>query len=302
MSTFIELCAGMVSLSMLLDGRRAPVTRYRGGKWRLADDIFDVGGITNKKFDRFIWCEANHDTRRFLTLWSDPQVSECAVDVMAEWILGGPDSMVERWRTVDRMFRRTRRSASSDDLTDAEFCASFFLWRQVEGFQRICAAYLLGKPIGDHYSKGIRTYPPDWIIGQIRSSALNFSGFTPYSIHEDAGDVVPFKDAVVYLDPPYRNTLGYSGLDLSRERVVEIARRWDEAGAHVLISEGEQIDELVLEGWHGRQISDRTGFVPGKHSPEFITTNRPPYGELGPTGILSLFNTNEPEQQCEMNS
>lgn len=64
---------------------------------------------------------------------------------------------------------------------------------------------------------------------------------------------------VVFVDPPYVGTTGY-GNDLPREDVVEMARRWAEAGARVYISEAEPIRALVAEGWHTVEItSQRVG-------------------------------------------
>jgi hypothetical protein len=80
-----------------------------------------------------------------------------------------------------------------------------------------------------------------------------------------------------HIDPPYLNTTGYAhGFD--RAAVVAVARRWADAGAHVVISEAEPIPELIEDGWHFVDIADarigqRRTF--SKQQREVLTSNRP---------------------------
>ena len=81
---------------------------------------------------------------------------------------------------------------------------------------------------------------------------------------------------VCFVDPPYQNTTGY-GNDLPREDVVELARRWADAGAAVYISEAEPI--AGLDGWHTVEItSTRVGQKRtfSKQKREWLTMNREP--------------------------
>jgi len=78
-----------------------------------------------------------------------------------------------------------------------------------------------------------------------------------------------------YIDPPYANTTGYQH-DLSRVDVLEVARRWSDAGATVCISEAEPLE---LEGWHHVEItSERKGQKRtfSKQQREWLTMNREP--------------------------
>lgn len=286
MPVFIELCAGMVSLSVILSGRKAPIVIYRGGKTRLAREIFEIGDISPSQISGLIWCEANPHTRRFLRLWSAPHITSAAIKILAEWVEEGVEAMIDRWRRLKKIFE----TSASHEGTDEEFAASFFMWRALEGHFGILAAFRLGADLeGRGYSKAVYTYPRDWIVGKATESAQAFQGVVPDALYEDAGAVEPFADAIVYIDPPYRGTLGYSESDLSRERLVEIARSWHDVGAKVLISEGEEIADLIADGWHSARCPDRIGFNPKKPAQEWVTINRPPYGELGRDGILSLF-------------
>jgi hypothetical protein len=96
-----------------------------------------------------------------------------------------------------------------------------------------------------------------------------------------SGMVAPVpKGAVIYADPPYLNTTGY-GNDLPRQDVVNMARRWAEAGARVYISEAEPLPALVADGWHAVEItSQRIGQKRtfSKQQREWVTCSVPPAG------------------------
>ena len=103
----------------------------------------------------------------------------------------------------------------------------------------------------------------------------------PATIAPDAREITPPTlppGCVAYCDPPYRGTTGY-GNDLPRTEVVELARRWADAGAAVYVSEAEPIPELVADGWHTVEItSTRVGQKRtfSKQKREWLTMNRPP--------------------------
>jgi hypothetical protein len=63
------------------------------------------------------------------------------------------------------------------------------------------------------------------------------------------------EGTVAYMDPPYLGTTGYAH-DLGRPEVVELARRWADAGAVVCISEAEPIPELMADGWYSVDITE----------------------------------------------
>jgi len=269
---FIELCAGMVGVSMRLAGRNRLV-KYRGGKWKMAKDIIDIGGITTPS--RYVWAEANPHARRFLQTFSNPSVSSEAVEIMRTWMTCSPKENLDRWHSLKAVFYGAR--VEHLDVPDAEFCASFFLWRQVEGPRRIPQISYLGICIPDAVKREDQIGKhPSWMTSWMRSSAQNFAGMMA-EIHEDARSIEPFKDAVVYVDPPYADTLGYSKMDLKRDQVIDLARSWSEAGAQVIISEGEPIQDLVQDGWRPVQLPSRGSFNFGRFSEEWLTTNREPW-------------------------
>jgi hypothetical protein len=118
------------------------------------------------------------------------------------------------------------------------------------------------------------------------------STWPPVTVCADAREVEPGElpeGTVAYMDPPYQGTTGY-GNDLPRAEVVELARRWADAGAGVCISEAEALPELMADGWHSVEI---TGCRKGqkrtfsKQQREFLTLNRAPAWR--PSTTLDLF-------------
>ena len=116
---------------------------------------------------------------------------------------------------------------------------------------------------------------PGWIARRIDSAPA----WPPTVVAQaDVGRVQPGvlpEGTVVYMDPPYAKTTGYAH-DLPREKVLEVARLWAEAGATVCVSEAEP---LPLDGWHHVEITDcRVGQKRtfSKQKREWLTLNREP--------------------------
>jgi len=103
----------------------------------------------------------------------------------------------------------------------------------------------------------------------------------PATITDDGRKVEPPQlpaGTVAYMDPPYRGTTGYSH-DLGRGAVLELARKWEAAGALVCISEAEPIHALVEDGWFVVEITgERKGQKRtfSKQQREFLTLSRKP--------------------------
>jgi len=103
----------------------------------------------------------------------------------------------------------------------------------------------------------------------------------PATITDDARAVDPPQlppGVVVFCDPPYLNTTGYSH-SLPRGTWLPIVRRWAEAGALVCVSEAEPIPDLMAEGWHAVEITgERKGQKRtfSKQQREWLTISRPP--------------------------
>jgi hypothetical protein len=93
---------------------------------------------------------------------------------------------------------------------------------------------------------------------------------------------------VVYIDPPYLHTTGYAA-DLGREAVLDLARRWADAGALVAVSEAEP---LPLPGWHsveitGCRVGQKRTF--SRQQAEWVTMSRAPLWRPAMQGSLCLI-------------
>jgi len=130
--------------------------------------------------------------------------------------------------------------------------------------------------IGNIDSKGRHWGVSDqaWIAGRIGVIPLSWP---PVTVTNDARAIDPpeLQGVVVYMDPPYQGTTGY-GNELPRADVLDLARRWGDAGATVCVSEAEPLE---LEGWHhveitGERVGQKRTF--SKQQTEWLTLNRKP--------------------------
>jgi len=116
---------------------------------------------------------------------------------------------------------------------------------------------------------------PATIADRIEAIAHAIEGIAVAVHHGDAADLFgvveqvhdPRDQLFVYLDPPYVGCTGY-GWTMPREQVVELAKRWQDAGAVVAVSEAEALD---LEGWHHLDLTRH-----GNGKPEWLTLSRAP--------------------------
>lgn len=78
------------------------------------------------------------------------------------------------------------------------------------------------------------------------------------------------EGAVIYLDPPYQGRTGYPA-DLSRPQLLDVARRWSDAGAVVAVSEAVPLDDDLGAGWEALDL------LPGASAKqrEVLTINQP---------------------------
>ena len=80
-----------------------------------------------------------------------------------------------------------------------------------------------------------------------------------------------------YIDPPYRDTTSYPDGHMGRAEVVDLALSWEAAGAFVMVSEGEAVEELTRLGWTATELKKpkpkKTAQYRGKQA-EWITISR----------------------------
>lgn len=106
---------------------------------------------------------------------------------------------------------------------------------------------------------------PATIAERVESICAAFAGCACHVHHGDAAELAPVPGFAL-VDPPYVGCTGY-GWDMLREAVLELARRWAEAGAVVAVCEAEP---LPLDGWHHVELTRPGG------KPEWLTLSRVP--------------------------
>ena len=129
---------------------------------------------------------------------------------------------------------------------------------------------------GKNHTGGNRNYSND-----APASRLTDAPTLPATITDDARAIDPPQlppGVVVYIDPPYENTTGYAHA-FPRSEWVPIVRRWQDAGAMVVVSEAEPIPELMADGWHAVRIDgERKGQKRtfSKQQAEWLTMSEAP--------------------------
>lgn len=98
----------------------------------------------------------------------------------------------------------------------------------------------------------------------IREKILDCSDV--HFLHCDFGNIEGSPGVVIYCDPPYLGTKGYS-VAFDRDSFLRVASRWADTGAIVLISEASDVPgaELIAEWPVTRNTNAKSGFcVPSR--------------------------------------
>lgn len=256
---FVELCAGLASVSLVLQGgrhARPPVSRM-GNKRGYAEAILWACGLRQGQgAHRFLWCEPDPGCSALLRAYGQPEVLREAAAIIRGWADENPRELWERLKAKGPI-----RSGEAGEVAR---------WSTLG-----VMSYRQGSP--DSGGPVERYSDPQQIPGIIASAPT----FPAITVAPDAREIDPPDlpaGSVVFIDPPYVGTTGY-GHDLPREAVVEMARRWKDAGALVCISEQEALPELMAEGWHALDItSTRKGQKRtfSKQQAEWLTMSEPP--------------------------
>ena len=266
---FVELCAGTAALSLRLHHPRArpPVSRM-GAKTGYADVILRVLGLRpgQGSADRthYLWAEPDDGVRLLLEAYRSRELALAAAEIIRSWKDEDPKELWLRLRdegpvkgpAVDARevarwaFVRANRAPHAD------------VWKTVPKAAVAC---------GVEANLSI----PGLLSRFVDAPTL------PATITDDARKVEPPQlpaGTVAYMDPPYLGTTGYSH-SLGRGAVLELARKWEAAGALVCISEAEPIHALVADGWFVVEITgERKGQKRtfSKQQREFLTLSRKP--------------------------
>jgi len=263
---FVELCAGLASLSLVLQGgryARPPVSRM-GNKHGYALPILHVMGLrAGQGAERYLWCEPDPGCRALLHAYTDREVMQEAARIIRSWSDEEPRALWERLRAEGEIRVGEPREVARE---------SWLLARSF-AFKGPSAGYM---PRGDEDGSGRSVNTPRGLARKWQTTPT-----LPASVAPDARDLAPVDlppGTVAYLDPPYLGTTGYAS-DLPRAAVVDLAHCWHAAGARVYISEAEPLPELTAEGWHAVEItSQRRGQKRtfSKQQREWLTCSHPP--------------------------
>jgi hypothetical protein len=241
--TFVQLCAGSAAISLGLYGQR-PVVAYAGGKQGYKDAIMQTFGYGASERPRIQLVEPGEWGATWKMLLTDriavANIIQSKVEMPAkpcwQWARTTIDSPVS---TIDAATR-----AAAHLLV---ICGTFGGFER-GGFKGVHK----NRPNADGFIPCRTT-----LHQRVRNLQLpppEVSGGGTWTVrHTDAASITPFPCAC-YIDPPYHNTTGYKH-SLPRCEVVQLAIRWADAGARVVVSEGETIGELVAMGWHAKEIT-----------------------------------------------
>jgi len=136
-------------------------------------------------------------------------------------------------------------------------------------------------PFGGFSQSGKRGNGCDGLTRAGMMTRLTEAPTLPATIADDARAIDPPQlppGVVVYIDPPYQDTTGYAHA-FPRSEWIPVVRRWQAAGAMVVVSEAEPIPELMADGWHAVRIDgERKGQKRtfSKQQAEWLTMSEPP--------------------------
>jgi hypothetical protein len=98
---FVELCAGLASVSLMLDGgkyARPPVSRM-GNKHGYGLALLRIMGLRpGQGADRYLWCEPDPGCRALLHAYTDREVMQEAARIIRSWKDEEPRALWERLR------------------------------------------------------------------------------------------------------------------------------------------------------------------------------------------------------------
>lgn len=269
---FVELCAGLASVSLMLQGgkyARPPVSRL-GNKHGYGLALLRVMGLRpGQGAERYLWCEPDPGCRALLHAYTDREVMQEAARIIRSWKDEEPRALWERLRAEGPIRVGEAREVARNVICNRWAFSQRPWWPTSPGYGGP------GSKCGDFAGR-------DESIGCGKTAERMVEPPTlPATVTPDARAIEPAHlppGTVMYADPPYVGTTGY-GNDLPRKDVVNMARRWAEAGARVYISEAEPIGALVAEGWRtveitSQRVGQRRTF--SKQQREWVTCSEDP--------------------------
>lgn len=269
-SLFTEDCAGAAAVTLRLLGgpRLDPPVSWMGGKRRHASTILAMMGLrSGLGADRVLLCDPGPWGWAWPVLL-DPDGCRAVAAIVRGWA----------GRDPRQLWTELRDAGPPEDLQE-----------RVAAWLVLQIGNALGKPVEAggtrwktsgyaHLSHAARAagFTERLHPGLVAERIASLEGVrASVTVHHGSAldtltDTLP-PNTYCYLDPPYRGRTGY-GWDMPREQVVELARSRSDAGAFVMVSEAEPVEELTALGWEAHEITAAGRCGAG---PEWVTSNRP---------------------------
>ena len=253
--TLIEPCCGSSAFTLHMLGARKSLMPYQGSKWRFRKDL------------ECILCNLGYIGYPGKIILSDPGPWGIVIKV----ILSGElrNLLIKKLKELDKkdphlLFLELHQAKVSDNLID--FAAEFLFLQRLSfsgkavgirndmwnspGFNKtsaygISATERFGtiKPMISSLITTLCSYEKSVI--EVECEIYNTSAILPDGVVENT---------VVYIDPPYINATAYPNGNMTRDDTINLAKRWYDCGASVIISEQSMLQEL--EGWNYKIISN----------------------------------------------
>jgi site-specific DNA-adenine methylase len=253
----VEPCCGSAALSLHLLGATRSLLPYQGSKWRFRQQLvalLERAGLRGPP------------TRLHLT---DPGPWGLVAPVVVEH--AGRAALITELEALAARDAREVYDSLHQRAVPAEpaaFAAQFLFLQRLSfsgkavgvldgrwnspGFNT-SSAY--GLPSTERFG-AVRPLVPT-LLRVLRSydrlAATELVGPSHQGAQPPAGPVA--LPTFVYLDPPYDRVTAYPNGRLDRAQVVQLALAWRQAGASVVISEGEALPELVAQGWLAERLT-----------------------------------------------
>jgi hypothetical protein len=294
-SLFVELCAGLASVSLMLEGgkyARPPVSRL-GNKHGYALALLRIMGLRpGQGADRYLWCEPDPGCRALLHAYTDREVMQEAARIIRGWKDEEPRALWERLRAEGPIrVGDARESARWVTLAYVQQAGAPIRWTgerwEAEKGGSWGAVSCRWRVDGTKHEADKTE-----VCGTARR--FETTPTLPATVTPDARAIEPAAlppGTVVYADFPYlgacvngepvKALTGYgNGLTLAEQ--CELVHRWDAAGAAVYVS--ECVSRCADYGgnfkWDvditSQRVGQRRTFSTAEGRQEWVTCNRPP--------------------------
>jgi hypothetical protein len=269
--TLIEPCAGTAAIAMHLLGARAPLVPYQGNKWRYRKQIaalFEEMGYRGAPSR----VELNDPGPFGVTLGEifDPERVWYVVGSLGQLLRYDPRSVYDSLHKAPAAAHPSEFAAEHLFLQRIAFSGKAVTLRGGEwrspGFMPVWA---YGAPARDNFGAVHPALPR--MVQKLAEFAITMPRNVRVNVTQTrARPQFCEAPALVYIDPPYGKSTGYTDVML-RSQVIDLARVYQSIGAAVVISEASPLD---IPGFRHLEITpNKTGgaSLANKAGTEYLT-------------------------------